>query len=214
MGDVKASILQPSAPWLTILVQPYRLPSALAKGLHRYVISMMLDVTPLSMRLERQTFETHAGNQRCILTQVFEGERVVTQDSNLPGKFHLNWILPTPRGVLQIDVTFDVDASGILNVSVQEESVCLRTQCEYAKRTLSSFTQATMEIDFLFDGIDFSLLLSTGQLEELNMGCLKLHESRGKVSHFVLHESHPERNVDTSGACDPQFVDCRNFVGN
>ena len=106
----------------------------------------------------------------------------MTQDDNVLGKFHLIGIPPTARGVLQIDVTFDVDANGVLNVSAQDESVGLRTPCERVKRTLSSFTQATMEIDSLFDGIDFSLVLSKAQFEELNMECLKFHESRGEVS--------------------------------
>ena len=48
-----------------------------------------------------------------------------------------------PRGVPQVEVTFDIDAYGILNVSAWDESVCLRTQCGRAKRTLSSSTQAT-----------------------------------------------------------------------
>merc|ERR1711860_293522 len=54
--------------------------------------------------------------------QVFEGERAMTKDNNLLGKFELSGIPPAPRGVPQIDVTFDIDANGILNVSAQDKN--------------------------------------------------------------------------------------------
>merc|ERR1712154_734809 len=56
------------------------------------------------------------------LIQVFEGERAMTKDNNLLGKFHLDGIPPAPRGVPQIEVTFDIDANGILNVSAEDKS--------------------------------------------------------------------------------------------
>ena len=103
---------------------------------------LLLDVTPLSLGIETlggvmttliqrnttiptrksETFSTAADGQTSVEVHVLQGERQMARDNRTLGKFHLDGIPPAPRGVPQVEVTFDIDANGIVNVSAKDKA--------------------------------------------------------------------------------------------
>ena len=124
---------------------------------------LLLDVTPLSLGIETyggvftkliesnttiptkkaETFSTASDNQPSVEIHVLQGERSMAKDNRTIGRFHLDGIPPSPRGVPQIEVTFDVDANGIMNVSAKDKA----TNKEQSIRIEASSGLSQEEID-------------------------------------------------------------------
>ena len=118
---------------------------------------LLLDVTPLSLGIETmggvmtklieanttiptkksETFSTAADNQPSVEIHILQGERSMASDNKTIGRFHLDGISPAQRGVPQIEVTFDIDSNGILNVSAKDKNTCVFILRTYIKYTLS-----------------------------------------------------------------------------
>lgn len=132
---------------------------------------VLLDVTPLSLGIEtlggvstqlieanttiptskKETFSTAADNQTSVEIHILQGERAKAQDNRTLGRFHLDGLPPAPRGVPQIEVTFDIDADGVLNVSAKdkgtgkEQSIRIESSSGLSEDEIEKMKQAAEE---------------------------------------------------------------------
>ena len=124
---------------------------------------LLLDVTPLSLGIETlggvmttliprnttiptrksETFSTAADSQTSVEVHVLQGERPMARDNRTLGKFHLTGLPPAPRGVPQIEVTFDIDANGIVNVSAKDMATQRNRRSPSPRRAASARTRST-----------------------------------------------------------------------
>ena len=193
---------------------------------------VLLDVTPLTLGIEtlggvmtkliegnttiptskKETFSTAADNQTSVEIHVLQGERAKAQDNRTLGRFHLDGIPPAPRGVPQIEVTFDIDANGVLNVSAKdkgtgkEQSIRIESssglsdeEIEKMKKAAEEHAEEDKQIKEKVETLNKadSLIFSTRkQLEEHEDKISEENKSKIEDALSKLEEAHKSENID------------------
>jgi molecular chaperone DnaK len=193
---------------------------------------VLLDVTPLTLGIEtlggvmtkliesnttiptskKETFSTAADNQSSVEIHILQGERAKAQDNRTLGRFHLDGIPPAPRGVPQIEVTFDLDANGVLNVSAKdkgtgkEQSIRIESssglsdeEIEKMKTSAKEHAEEDKKVRERIETLNKadSLLFSTKKQLEENKDKIS-EENKTKIQEALdkLETHHKEENVD------------------
>lgn len=215
---------------------------------------LLLDVTPLSLGIETmggvstkliesnttiptkksETFSTAADNQPSVEIHVLQGERPMAKDNKSIGKFHLDGIPPAPRGVPQIEVTFDIDANGILNVSAKDKgtgkeqkirieasSGLTDEEIEKMKQEAEANAEADKEAKEKVEKInqadslifqtekqlkEFGDKLSEGNKTAIEGGLTKLKEAHGKQDLAAIDAAMEELNTAWQNASQEMYA--------
>lgn len=194
---------------------------------------LLLDVTPLSLGIETmgavmtklieanttiptrksETFSTAADNQPSVEIHVLQGERPMAKDNRDLGRFHLDGIMPAPRGIPQIEVTLDIDANGILSVSAKDKatgkenkirieggSQLSKDEIERMKREAEEFAESDrIEREKIekFNQADSMIFQTEKQIKEFDEKLSDEDKTNLKEALDNLKKSHQEQNLDT-----------------